>query len=131
VNIFLRFFLFWLWHTKLAGTHLRKLVVDQIFPCHYNPRMTKTRVFTSIFASLLLIGGIAIAEQPAQNVSKGKHPNIAAAQRLTAQAFEKITAAQEANEWDMQGHAKKAKELLDEANKELKQAAQAANKNAK
>jgi hypothetical protein len=31
----------------------------------------------------------------------------------------------------MQGHAKKAKELLDEVNKELKQAAQAANKNAK
>ena len=93
--------------------------------------MIKTRVVVPFIASLLLIGGIAIAEQPAQNVSKGKHPNIAAAQRLTAQAFEKITAAQEANEWDMQGHAKKAKELLDEANKELKQAAQAANKNAK
>ncbi len=93
--------------------------------------MMKTRVVVPFVASLLLIGGIAIAEQPAQNVSKGKHPNIAAAQRLTNQAFEKITAAQEANEWDMQGHAKKAKELLDEANKELKQAAQAANKNAK
>jgi len=91
--------------------------------------MTKTRVLTSIFASLLLIGGIAIAEQPAQNVSKGKHPNLAAAQRLTNQAFEKISAAQQANEWDMQGHAAKAKTLLDQANNELKQAAQAANKN--
>jgi hypothetical protein len=93
--------------------------------------MMKTRVVVPFVASLLLIGGIAIAEQPAQNVSKGKHPNIAAAQRLTAQAFQKITAAQEANEWDMQGHAKKAKELLDQANNELKQAAQSANKNAK
>jgi hypothetical protein len=91
--------------------------------------MTKTRVFTSIAASMLIVGGIAIAEQPAQNVSKGRHPNLAAAQRLTAQAFEKITAAQQANEFDMQGHAKKAKELLDQANNELKQAAQAANKN--
>jgi hypothetical protein len=91
--------------------------------------MIKTRVVTPILASLLLIGGIAIAEQPAQNVSKGKHPNLAAAQRLTAQAFEKITAAQQANEFDMQGHAKKAKDLLDQANNELKQAAQAANKN--
>ena len=91
--------------------------------------MTKTRVLTPIVASLLLIGGIAIAEQPAQNVSKGKHPNLAAAQRLTNQAFEKISAAQQANEWDMQGHAKKAKDLLDQANNELKQAAQAANKN--
>jgi len=93
--------------------------------------MTKTRVLVPFVASLLLIGGIAIAEQPAQNVSKAKHPNLAAAQRLTNQAFEKITAAQQANEWDMQGHAAKAKTLLDQANNELKQAAQSANKNAK
>jgi hypothetical protein len=93
--------------------------------------MIKKRVFAPLIASLLLIGGIAIAEQPAQNVSKGKHPNLAAAQRLSNQAFEKITAAQQANEWDMQGHAKKAKDLLEQANNELKQAAQSANKNAK
>jgi hypothetical protein len=92
--------------------------------------MMITRVLAPIGASLLLIGGIAIG-QPQQNVSKGRHPNIAAAQHLSQQAYEKITAAQEANEWDMQGHAKKAKELLEEVNKELKQAAQAANKNAK
>jgi len=92
--------------------------------------MMKTRVVTPIVASLLLISGITFVEgQPAQNVSKGKHPNLAAAQRLTAQAFEKITAAQEANEFDMAGHAAKAKTLLDQANNELKQAAQAANKN--
>ena len=91
--------------------------------------MIKNRVFAPVIASLLLIGGIAIAEQPAQNVSKGKHPNLAAAQRLSNQAFEKISAAQQANEWDMQGHAKKAKDLLEQANNELKQAAQSANKN--
>ena len=79
--------------------------------------MITKRVLTPIVASLLLIGGIAIAQPPAQNISKGKHPNLAAAQRLSAQAFEKIKAAQE------------AKELLDQVNKELKQAAQAANKN--
>lgn len=39
--------------------------------------------------------------------------------------------AQKANEWDMQGHAQKAKDLLDQANSELKLAAQAANRNAK
>ncbi len=91
--------------------------------------MIKKRVFAPVIASLLLIGGIAIAEQPAQNVSKGKHPNLAAAQRLSNQAFEKISAAQQANEWDMQGHAKKAKDLLEQANNEPKQAAQSANKN--
>ncbi len=95
--------------------------------------MVKTRVFTPIVAAVLLVGGIAggiaIAEQPAQNVSKGKHPNLAAAQNLSEKAYDKITAAQQANEWDMQGHAKKAKELLEQVNAELKQAAQAANKN--
>lgn len=93
--------------------------------------MTKARILTPIVASLLLIGGIAIAEQPAQNVSKGKHPNLAAAQRLSLQAYEKITAAQQANEFDMAGHAAKAKALLDQVNAELKQAAGSANKNGK
>ena len=90
--------------------------------------MTK-RILTPVVASLLLIGGIAIAQKPVENVSKGRHPNIAAAQRLSQQAYEKITAAQEANEWDMQGHAKKAKQLLEEVNNELRQAATSANKN--
>ena len=57
--------------------------------------------------------------------------NIAAAQRLCEQAFNKISAAQQANEWDMQGHAAQAKDLLDQANKQLKLAAEAANRNAK
>ena len=91
--------------------------------------MITTRVLTPVVASLLLIGGIAIAQRPVENVSKGRHPNIAAAQRLSQQAYEKINAAQAANEWDMLGHAKKAKELLDEVNRELRQAATAANKN--
>ena len=39
--------------------------------------------------------------------------------------------AQQANEWDMDGHAAKAKELLDQVNRELKLAAEAANKNRK
>jgi hypothetical protein len=79
---------------------------------------------------MMAIGGIAIA-QPKRNVSAGRHPNLAAAQRLSQRAYEKIIAAQQANEWDMQGHAQKAKDLLDQANRELKQAAEAANRNAK
>jgi hypothetical protein len=89
--------------------------------------MTKTRILTAVLGALLLIGGAAIA-QPKRNISGARHPNLAAAQRLSQQAWEKISAAQEANEWDMQGHAKKAKELLDEVNRELKLAAEAANR---
>jgi hypothetical protein len=89
--------------------------------------MIKTRLFATLLGSALLIGGLALAQVPKKNVSAARHPNIAAAQRLSQQAYEKIVAAQQANEWDMQGHAQKAKELLDEVNKELRQAATAAN----
>jgi hypothetical protein len=91
--------------------------------------MIKYRILTASLGCLLAIGGIAIAQPPKRNVSPGRHPNLAAAQRMSQNAYEKITAAQEANEWDMQGHAKKAKALLEEVNKELKLAAESANKN--
>ena len=92
--------------------------------------MIKTRVLAAILGSLLAIGGIVLA-QPKKNVSAARHPNLAAAQRLSHNAYEKVVAAQEANEWDMQGHAQKAKDLLDQVNKELKLSAEAANKNGK
>ncbi len=90
--------------------------------------MSKTRVAIFVAATLVLAICIAVA-QPARNVSAGKHPNLAAAQKFSQQAYDKIIAAQKANEWDMNGHAAKAKELLDQVNNELKQAAQAANAN--
>ena len=90
--------------------------------------MIKSKLLYLAGSLVILVSGLAIA-QPKQNVSGARHPNIAAAQRLSHQAWEKVVAAQEANEWDMQGHAQKAKELLDQANNELKLAAQAANRN--
>jgi hypothetical protein len=93
--------------------------------------MKKTGVFATVFGTALLIGGLAIAQPPKKNISAARHPNLAAAQRLSQQAWDKIVAAQQANEWDMAGHAQKAKELLDQVNNELRQAATMANKNAK
>jgi len=78
-------------------------------------------------AALALVAAAAFAAQPVRDVSGRRHPNIAAAQRLTDQAYHRIVAAQQANEWDMDGHAAKAKDLLDQANRELKAAAEAAN----
>jgi hypothetical protein len=88
-------------------------------------------VLGGIATGTLLCGGILLAQKPPRDISSRRHPNLAAAQRFCDQAFQKITAAQEANEFDMNGHAAKAKELLDQASKELKEAAEAANKNAK
>lgn len=88
-------------------------------------------VLSGLVTGSLLCVGILVAQKPPRNVSPRRHPNLAAAQRFLDQAFQKITAAQEANEFDMNGHAAKAKELLEQADKELKQAAEAANKNDK
>ncbi len=89
----------------------------------------KTRFAVVALFLLSLVGGLALAQRPKENVSKGLHPNLAAAQRLCQQAWERIVDAQKANEWDLGGHAQKAKELLDQASNELKLAAEAANKN--
>ena len=76
----------------------------------------------------VLMTGVMFAQRPPENVNPRRHPNIAAAQRLVEQAFNRITEAQHANEFDLGGHAEKAKDLLDQANKELKLAAEAANR---
>jgi len=93
--------------------------------------MNRRRIVTGVIGSLLVIGGAAVAQRPERDISEGRHPNLAAAQRFSQQAWDRIVAAQEANEFDMQGHAQKAKELLDQANRELKLAAEAANRNRK
>ena len=89
--------------------------------------MIQTRLLTTVLGVLLVLGGFALAQPPKKNINAGRHPNLAAAQRLSAQAYDRIVMAQEANEWDLQGHAQKAKNLLDEVNRELKQAAEASN----
>ncbi len=93
-------------------------------------KLTRTWIVGGLMSLSLATAGITIAQGPPErNVNPSRHPNIAAAQRLCDQAYNKISAAQEANEWDMDGHAQKAKELLDQANRELKAAAEAANHN--
>src|SRR5579859_5910970 len=68
-----------------------------------------------LVAAIVLAAAAAFAAEPAKNVSGKKHPNIAAAQELSHKAFEKLELAQKANEFDMDGHAQKAKDLLDQA----------------
>ncbi|HET9285085.1 MAG TPA: hypothetical protein VFR24_24310 [Candidatus Angelobacter sp.] len=94
--------------------------------------MTKSKTLRGsilfvIVLAMLCTGLLFAQKKPVQNISARRHPNLAAAQRLSDQAYEKIVAAQKANEWDLDGHAQKAKDLLDEVNRELKQAAEASN----
>ncbi len=83
--------------------------------------MTKRNfLLGSVLCLASFAGGVLIAQGP-------RHPNLMAAQRLIDQAFQRISDAQRANEWDMHGHAAKAKDLLDQASREVKLAAEAAN----
>ncbi len=69
---------------------------------------------------------IALAQEPTKQ-KKYAHPNLVAADKLCAQALAKLEAAQVANEYDLGGHAKKAKDLIKTAQDEIKLATETAN----
>ena len=84
--------------------------------------MTRSKfVLGSVLCLASFAGGVLIAQGP-------RHPNLVAAQDLINRAFDRITAAQAANEFDMGGHAAKAKDLLEQAKREIRMAAEAANR---
>jgi hypothetical protein len=82
---------------------------------------------TKLFGAIGALFGGERDTSPAMNVLRKKHPNLAEAQDLIYQAHEKIRAAQQANEFDMKGHAKKALDFLASAADSIKKAAEYAN----
>ena len=70
----------------------------------------------------------AFAQMPVQNVDPQRHGNLAAAQELVAQAYQRVSDAQAANDNQLGGHAENAKQLLRQADEEIKLAAEAANR---
>jgi hypothetical protein len=91
--------------------------------------MRKRSVLISVLGAAVLAAGIAYAGKAGRDISSKRHPNLAAAQKLCLNAYQRITDAQKANEWDLDGHAKTAKELLEKVNAELKLAAEKSNEN--
>ena len=88
----------------------------------------KNIAMAGLIAAAIFATTVISAQEPPQNIDPARHPNLAAAQTLSRQAWDKITLAQKANEWDMSGHAQKALNMLVQVNIELKQAAEAANR---
>ncbi len=84
--------------------------------------MKKNMFLAVALCAALAVGGSLYAGK--------KHPNLVEAHKMIKHAIAKIDAAQKANEFDMGGHAQKAKELLEQAESELKLAAEAADKSA-
>jgi len=95
--------------------------------------MLKKTLLAGVVGAAMVVTFCACAQQggsnePVLNVDKQRHGNIARAQELSRQAYDAMTAAQETNEYDLGGHAARAKNLLSQANQEMKLAAEAANR---
>lgn len=82
--------------------------------------------------ALAVLAGVAVtaawAQAPVLNIDPARHGNLAAAQQLVRQAYDRLSDAQAANEYRLGGHADRAKELLRQANEEIKLAAETANR---
>ncbi len=82
---------------------------------------------SAVVVAALCTMSAALAE-PVQNVDPNRHPNLARAQQLMRQAWDELSTAQKANNDKLSGHAKRAKELLEQAAAETKEAALSAGK---
>jgi len=83
--------------------------------------------YKTIWTSVLCLGLLASAAGIAQQISEHRHPNLANAQRFTEQASQALARAQQANEFDLGGHANHARELLQQADQEIIEATRASN----
>jgi len=84
----------------------------------------KNLLLSGVLAGMLISGGAVLAQGPAQNVDPNRHPNLAEAQHHILEAFQKVGEAQKMGKDEFGGHADKAKQLLDEADREIKEAAE-------
>jgi len=74
--------------------------------------------------ALALVGALAALVVGCASVA---HPNLASARQFVHNAIGKVTDAQKANNYDMQGHAARARKLMEQALQEIDLAEQAAN----
>lgn len=86
------------------------------------------RLLRPVVLALVVAAPLSLALAQKKDGGKYSHPNLMAADKLCAQAFAKLEAAQVANEYDLGGHAKKAKDLIKQAQDEIKRATAAAKK---
>ncbi len=87
---------------------------------------------TLMFAAVVSVAAwcsFAAAQAPSVNIDPQRHGNLAAAQESIVVAYIRIGDAQQGNDSHLGGHAAKAKSLLDQANEELRLAADFADQN--
>jgi hypothetical protein len=90
--------------------------------------MTKKSLFvgTALYTAIACVSA-TFAQAPVVNIDPHRHGNLAAAQNYIVQAYQKINAAQKDNQDQLGGHAQRAKDLLTQADAELRLAANVSN----
>lgn len=86
----------------------------------------KVLIVTVTVCLILACVGVVFAQAPVVNIYR-RHGNLRAAQIAIVQAYQKIDAAQRENQDQLGGHAQRAKDLLTQADEELRLAANVAN----
>jgi len=89
-------------------------------------KRNKLMVIAALF-TILAGAGVVFAQAPVVNIDHRRHGNLAAAQQSIVEAYQRLNKAQAANEDQLGGHAQRAKELLTEADQEIRLAANVAN----
>lgn len=84
----------------------------------------RNAVLSTVLGGALVCAGVVLAQAPVPNIDPARHPNLAEAQHHIQQAYLKIDEAQKDNKDELGGHAEKAKQLLVDADGELKAAAE-------
>jgi hypothetical protein len=90
--------------------------------------MTKKSLLisTALYATIACVS-VTFAQAPVVNIDPHRHGNMAAAQKFIVQAYQKLDAAQRDNDDQLGGHAQRAKDLLTQADAEIRLAANVAN----
>jgi hypothetical protein len=88
--------------------------------------MKKTFLIGALLGAACTFGCATMAQQPQVDIGN-RHGNLRSAQQYIVQAWQLVSDAQFDNDSRLGGHAGRAKELLSEANEELRLAADVAN----
>ena len=86
-------------------------------------------ILVGALCAMLSCPSVVAAQAPVVNIDPERHGNLSAAQEYIVMSWQRINRAQQANNDQLGGHAQKAKELLEQADAELRAAADVANAN--
>lgn len=86
------------------------------------------RIASLAILGMLCVAGIAQAQDPVVNIGD-RHGNLRTAQEHIVQAYQLVGVAQQDNRYRLGGHAERARQLLIQADQELRMAATSANNN--